>query len=56
MAGFKEQMMERQRACSGQIRWDYCRSEIIADGVIHVTGVLLGLIGAIAIVIITAQA
>ena len=49
-------MMEGQRACSGQIRWDYGRSEIIADGVIHVTGVLLGLIGAIAIVIITAQA
>ena len=56
MAGFKEQMMERQRACSGQIRWDYGRIEIIADGVVHVTGVLLGLIGAIAIVIITAQA
>ena len=56
MAGFKEQMMERQRACSGQIRWDYGRSEIIADGVVHVTGVLLGLIGAIAIVTITAQA
>ena len=49
-------MMEGQRACSGQIRWDYGRSEIIADGVVHVTGVLLGLIGAIAIVIITAQA
>ena len=32
------------------------RSEIIADGVVHVTGVLLGLIGAIAIVTITAQA
>jgi hemolysin III len=49
-------MMEGQRACSGQIRWDYGRSEIIADGVVHVTGVLLGLIGAIAIVTITAQA
>ena len=49
-------MLEEKRACSGQIRWDYGRTEIIADGVVHVTGVLLGLIGAIAIVAMTAQA
>jgi hemolysin III len=48
-------MPEGKRACSGQIRWDYGRNEIIADGVVHVTGVLLGLMGAIAIVAMTVE-
>jgi hemolysin III len=48
-------MPEEKRACLGQIRWDYGRVEIIADGVVHVTGVLLGLIGAIAIATMTVK-
>src|SRR5262245_55295142 len=34
----------------GQISWEYDRTEIIADGVVHAIGVRLGLAGAIAIV------
>ena len=36
----------------GQINWDYDRAEIIADGVVHVIGLSLGLIGAVTIVVI----
>jgi hypothetical protein len=31
----------------GQINWDYDRAEIIADGVVHVIGVCLGILGAV---------
>jgi len=34
----------------GQISWKYDRAEIIADGVVHAAGIILGLIGAVAIV------
>jgi len=37
------------------IDWDYDRVELIADGVVHAVGVFLGLIGAIAIVILAAR-
>lgn len=36
----------------GKISWHYDRAELIADGVVHATGVVLGLIGAIAILIV----
>jgi hemolysin III len=36
----------------GQVSWNYDRAEIIADGVVHAAGVVLGLIGAVAIVIV----
>jgi hemolysin III len=36
----------------GQMSWDYDRAEIIADGTVHAIGVFLGLIGAVAIVVI----
>ena len=36
----------------GRISWDYDRIEIIADGIIHATGISLGLVGAIAIIIV----
>jgi len=39
-------------ACPGKIRWDYGRTEIIADGVIHAAGIVLGLAGTIAIMIV----
>ena len=36
----------------GKISWDYDRAEIIADGIVHAIGIVLGLIGAVAIVIV----
>ena len=39
----------------GQIAWNYDRAEIIADGVVHAVGIVLGLIGA-AIVIVVLRA
>ena len=36
----------------GQVRWNYDRTEIIADGVVHAAGIVLGLIGAVAIVVV----
>jgi hemolysin III len=39
----------------GQIGWDYDRGEIIADGVVHAIGIVLGLIGAVAIVVIAVE-
>src|SRR5262245_1335445 len=41
--------------CPGQINWEYDRTEILADGVVHAIGVCLGLAGAIAIVAIAAK-
>jgi hemolysin III len=35
-----------------KISWDYDRAEIIADGIVHAIGIVLGLIGAVAIVIV----
>jgi hemolysin III len=31
--------------------WDYDRSEIIADGMIHAVGICLGLIGAVSMIV-----
>ena len=39
----------------GKISWHYDRAELIADGVVHATGVVLELIGAIAIVIVAVK-
>src|SRR5215813_11466952 len=41
--------------CPGQISWEYDRTEIIADGVVHAIGVCLGFAGAIAIVAIAVK-
>jgi hemolysin III len=41
--------------CPGKIAWDYDRTEIFADGVVHAVGICLGLIGAIAIVIVAVK-
>jgi hemolysin III len=38
-----------------QISWDYDRTEIVADGVVHAIGVCLGLIGAVTIVVIAVR-
>jgi hemolysin III len=39
-------------SCPGRVSWNYDRAEIIADGIVHVVGIVLGLIGAVAIVIV----
>jgi hemolysin III len=40
----------------GKISWNYDRTELIADGIVHATGVVLGLVGAIAIVLLAVEA
>jgi hemolysin III len=39
-------------ALPGEIGWNYDRAELIADGIMHAAGVLLGLIGAAALAVI----
>src|SRR6266849_8006081 len=39
----------------GQVSWNYDRAEIIADGIVHAVGIILGLVGAIAIVIVAVR-
>jgi hemolysin III len=41
-------------ATAGAIRWNYDRAELIADGVVHVLGVLAGLIAATILIVLTA--
>ncbi|ABE64118.1 Hly-III related protein [Nitrobacter hamburgensis X14] len=41
-------------AMAGAIRWNYDRAELIADGVVHVLGVLAGLIAATVLIVLTA--
>ena len=48
----RESLVPPPKLCPGQISWDYDRAEIIADGVIHAAGIVLGLVGAIAITIV----
>jgi hemolysin III len=38
--------------CPGQISWKYDRTEIIADAIVHAAGVVLGVAGAVAIVLV----
>lgn len=42
-----------ESAKAGMIRWNFDRAEIIADGVVHVVGVALGVIAATALVVMT---
>jgi hemolysin III len=41
-------------AAAGAVRWNYDRSELIADAVVHVTGVCFGLVAATALIVLTA--
>lgn len=38
---------------SAPIRWNYDRAELIADGVVHVVGVISGLVAATALIVLT---
>jgi hemolysin III len=40
-------------AAAGAIGWDYDRAELIADGIVHAIGVILGLIAATTLVVLT---
>ena len=37
----------------GMIRWEFDRAEIIADGVVHILGIVAGLIAAAALIVLT---
>ena len=41
-------------AATGAIRWNYDRVELIADGVVHAIGILLGIVAATVLVVLTA--
>jgi hemolysin III len=41
-------------AAAGAARWNYDRSELIADAVVHVVGVCFGLVAATALIVLTA--
>src|SRR3954454_20554947 len=41
-------------AAAGVVGWNYDRAELIADGIVHVVGVCLGLIAATVLVVLTA--
>jgi hemolysin III len=47
--------MNRAQRLPASFDWNYDRVELIADGVVHAVGVVLGLIGAIAIMVMAAQ-
>jgi hemolysin III len=40
-------------AAAGAIRWNYDRSELIADGVVHIVGLAFGLVAATALIVLT---
>ncbi len=41
-------------AAAGMIGWHYDRAELIADGVVHVVGVVFGLIAATVLIVLAA--
>jgi hemolysin III len=41
-------------AAAGAVGWNYDRSELIADAVVHITGVCFGLVAATALIVLTA--
>jgi hemolysin III len=47
--------MIRAKRLPASFNWSYDRVEVIADGAVHAVGVVLGLIGAIAIVVMAAR-
>jgi hemolysin III len=40
---------------AGEIRWNYDRTEIVADGIVHAAGLILGLIGTVAILVLVTK-
>lgn len=48
----KQFNMDKRSLGGGVIRWDYDRAELIADGVVHVLGAVLGVIAATVLVVL----
>src|SRR3954471_14868620 len=40
-------------APAGAVRWNFDRSELIADGIVHIVGICFGLVAATALVVLT---
>src|SRR3954463_3278763 len=40
-------------AAAGAVRWNFDRSELIADGVVHIVGICFGLVAATALIVLT---
>ena len=49
----KQTMIGHLHIAKGAVRWNYDRSELIADGVVHILGLVFGLIAATALVVLT---
>ncbi|CAN7686332.1 hemolysin III family protein [Bradyrhizobium sp. LjRoot220] len=41
-------------AVAGAVRWNFDRSELIADGVVHIVGICFGLVAATALIVLSA--
>lgn len=40
-------------AAAGVVRWNFDRSELIADGIVHIVGICFGLVAATALIVLT---
>lgn len=49
----KQLASDSAHAVAGTVRWNYDRAELIADGVVHVLGVVAGLIAATTLIVLT---
>jgi hemolysin III len=54
MFKLKELASSSVHAAAGAVGWNYDRAELIADGIVHAIGIILGLIAATALVVLTA--
>ena len=41
-------------AAAGAMHWNYDRAELIADGVVHIVGICVGLVAATVLIVLTA--
>src|SRR5499427_2543055 len=49
-----KQLASSVHAAAGAVGWDYDRAELIADGIVHGVGIILGLVAATALIVLTA--
>src|ERR1700712_424591 len=49
----KELASSSIHAAAGAVRWNFDRSELIADGVVHIVGICFGLVAATALIVLT---
>jgi len=53
MTIFRLKTFATQPTRGAMIRWEFDRAEVIADGVVHVLGIVAGLIAAVALIVLT---